>query len=203
MYRDARQPGDELGAPFKAGQILIGANIGVLHDILGFGIVAKYGPRHPVKPLIVPAHQQLVQGGLALQDPLDDLLIAPILAFRLLQQCRTGHEFPPTPIESTAPGVVTECTHSGAVGLLKPSCGWLAAACKRGPADHEFRRLYRRHANYEHQPPVVDIIWGDCSQRRVQVSAWRSLRYKTHVADNNGYNFDLRVASAMTSVTPL
>jgi hypothetical protein len=74
---------------------LIGANISILHDVLSFGVIPQNGPRNAVKTLIVTAHQEFVESGVAGQHTSDYLLVAPFFVFRLFQQRRAGHHDPP------------------------------------------------------------------------------------------------------------
>jgi hypothetical protein len=75
MHRDARQPGGEGGAPSKLVKVLIGAHIGILHYIFGLSVIVQDSARHPVEPLVVAPHDDLVQGGVTSFHAIDDLLV--------------------------------------------------------------------------------------------------------------------------------
>jgi hypothetical protein len=53
----------------------VGIDIRLLHHVFRLAIVAQDGPGGPVQPLVVPPHQHLEQGRLAVQHLRDDLLI--------------------------------------------------------------------------------------------------------------------------------
>ena len=57
VHGNTSQPGGELGPTGKLVEVLIGAYVSILHNILGFGILAKDGARHAIKPLVVAPHQ--------------------------------------------------------------------------------------------------------------------------------------------------
>ena len=84
MYGNACQPGGKGGAAGKLIKVLIGAHVSVLHYIFSFGIIVQDRPCDPVKPLVVPPHDDLVQGGVAGLDPIDNLLIRAGFGLRLL-----------------------------------------------------------------------------------------------------------------------
>ncbi len=73
--RDAGHPGREAGPALEAVQVLVGADVGLLHHVLDVGVVAEDGPHGPVDPLVVPPHQHLETGGLAGADPLDQRVV--------------------------------------------------------------------------------------------------------------------------------
>ena len=56
VHGDPRQPGRKAGIAAKAFQMREGANIGLLHDILGFAVVAQDAAGEPVEPAVVRLH---------------------------------------------------------------------------------------------------------------------------------------------------
>jgi len=55
--------------------VLVGVDVGLLHDVLDVGVVAQDGPDGAVDPLVVPPHQHLETGRFAGADPLDQRLV--------------------------------------------------------------------------------------------------------------------------------
>ena len=79
------------GPSFEAGQILVGANVSILHHVLGLGIIAQDGTGYTIESLVVSAHQEFVKGSFTVQDPPYDLFVAPIFLPCLLQERCSCH----------------------------------------------------------------------------------------------------------------
>jgi hypothetical protein len=75
VYRDFRQPSRELRRARKLIEMLIGANVCLLHHVFGLRIIPQNREGNAVQPLVVPAHEDLVQGGIPGANPLDDFLV--------------------------------------------------------------------------------------------------------------------------------
>jgi hypothetical protein len=73
---DARQPRGKPGAFGKLRQVPERVEVGLLHDVFALGLVLHNRPRHPINPLVVPAHQLLEQRTLACADPGNQPLVA-------------------------------------------------------------------------------------------------------------------------------
>jgi len=91
MNSNSSKPCGELCAILEISQVLIGANVGILHDIFRFGIVAQDGPRHTIEPLIVTAHDQFVESRFPGQDPPYEFKIAPGFLLCLIEKCHASH----------------------------------------------------------------------------------------------------------------
>ena len=72
---DARQPGGEGSAGGELAEVRVGANVGVLHDVFGFGVAVQNGSGDAIEALVVAAHDDLVQGGFSRPDAVDDLFV--------------------------------------------------------------------------------------------------------------------------------
>jgi len=57
-------------------QVDVGIDVGLLHHVLGLAIVARDRARRAIEPLVVAAHEQLEHRGVAVEDRLDDILVA-------------------------------------------------------------------------------------------------------------------------------
>ena len=75
---DAGEPGGKLGAPGELVEVLVGADVGVLHDVLGLGVVAEDGAGHAVQTLVVAAHEDLIERGVSGFDAVDDLVVGEV-----------------------------------------------------------------------------------------------------------------------------
>ena len=73
--RDPSHPGGEAGPALETVQMLVGADVGLLHHVLDVGVVAEHGPHGPVDSLVVPPHQHFEAGGLAGADPPDQRVV--------------------------------------------------------------------------------------------------------------------------------
>ena len=56
--------------------MLIRTDVGLVHHIFRFGIRPQNGSYNAMDPLIVPAHEDLVEGGIPAANKGDDLLIS-------------------------------------------------------------------------------------------------------------------------------
>src|SRR5579871_464386 len=77
MNRNPRQPDRKLRLPLILIEMLVGANVGILHHVFCLSIITQNGPRQSIKPLIVAAHDDLVEGSIPSPDPLDHFLVGP------------------------------------------------------------------------------------------------------------------------------
>jgi hypothetical protein len=68
--RNARQPGRKGRATGKLVKVLIRPNVCILHYVFGLGIIAQDRARDTIEPLVVPAHDCPIDGGVALYDHL-------------------------------------------------------------------------------------------------------------------------------------
>ena len=67
VYRDACQPGGKRRPSSKLVQMFVRANVGVLHHVLSFAIIAQYSPGHAIQTLVVTAHDDFKHRRLARQ----------------------------------------------------------------------------------------------------------------------------------------
>jgi hypothetical protein len=56
--------------------MFVRANVGVLHYVLGFAIIAQNGPSHPVEALVVTPHNDFKHPRLACQYSGHNFLVA-------------------------------------------------------------------------------------------------------------------------------
>jgi len=75
IEHDPCQPGAECGAVFEPGEVFVGADIGGLHGLFHFEVVAEDRHAHPVKPLVITADDDLKKLFLSGGDPFDELLV--------------------------------------------------------------------------------------------------------------------------------
>jgi hypothetical protein len=73
--RDAGEPGGEPGPSRELIEVAEGADVRVLHDVLGFGVVGEDGAGDAIEPLVVAAHEHLEQAGLAIPHAGHHLLV--------------------------------------------------------------------------------------------------------------------------------
>jgi hypothetical protein len=69
---DPRQPGREAGRAIELTQVCVGIHVGLLHHVFGFVLVPHDRPGRPVDALVVAAHQQFEQRGVAREHLLND-----------------------------------------------------------------------------------------------------------------------------------
>ena len=67
--RDPREPRREARALRELVEVQVGVHVRLLHHVLGLRLVPHDRARHPVQPLVVAAHQDLEQRGLAQRAP--------------------------------------------------------------------------------------------------------------------------------------
>src|SRR3954453_6497288 len=82
MDGNAGEPSRKRREPRKLIQMLISTHVGVLHDVLGFGVIADDGTRNAVKTLVVSTHDDFVESGFSGQNAVDDLFIGPAFGRR-------------------------------------------------------------------------------------------------------------------------
>jgi hypothetical protein len=75
---DASEPGGKQRASGELVEVLVGADVGVLHDVLGLGVVAEDGAGHAVEALVVAAHEDLIESGVSSFDAIDDLVVSEV-----------------------------------------------------------------------------------------------------------------------------
>src|SRR5205814_1882261 len=75
---DAGEPGGKQGASGELVEVLVGAHVGVLHDVFRLGVVAEDGAGHAVKALVVAAHEDLIERGVSGLDAVDDLVVGEV-----------------------------------------------------------------------------------------------------------------------------
>ena len=73
---DASEPGAEGGAAGELIQVLVGADVGGLHDLFGEGVVAGDGAGGAIEALVVAAHDDFKERRLAVEDAAHDLFVA-------------------------------------------------------------------------------------------------------------------------------
>jgi hypothetical protein len=98
---DVGQPGGEPLRLLELREVRIGANVGVLQDVLGLALVAQERAQDAKKALVVAAHDQLEEGRLAAQDAPDQLGVFQGPP-RLRQHLGRDHEHLPCGSESAA-----------------------------------------------------------------------------------------------------
>ena len=76
VHRDPRQPGREAGIAAKAFQMREGADVSLLHDVLGLAVVAQDAAGEPVEPAVVRLHDGANRGLVAGQRPADQVGVA-------------------------------------------------------------------------------------------------------------------------------
>ena len=59
MDGDAGKPGGECRLAGELVQVFIGADIRILHYVLGLAVIAQDDAGNPVEPLVIAAHQDL------------------------------------------------------------------------------------------------------------------------------------------------
>ncbi len=69
VHGDPRQPGRQAGIAAKTFQMREGADVGLLHDILGLAVVAQDAAGEPVEPAVVRLHDGADRGFVAGQRP--------------------------------------------------------------------------------------------------------------------------------------
>ena len=79
MDSDLGQPRRELGRACKLAEVRVGANIRFLHDVFGFLWISQHDSRDTIQPLIVAAHQSIIQSGFACANPLDEFIVVQIV----------------------------------------------------------------------------------------------------------------------------
>jgi hypothetical protein len=85
MNRDSGKPGGEGGSTFELPEVLIGAHIGVLHNVFGLVTITENRYHHAVKALVVPAHDDFLERGFAGQHTLHNSLVRPSFDARLIE----------------------------------------------------------------------------------------------------------------------
>src|SRR5438093_2232237 len=75
IHGDLRQPGRKLCPVIELSQVGVRVDVRFLHHVLGFVIVSDDRAGGPVHTLVVPAHQDLEERRLALEDARDDLFV--------------------------------------------------------------------------------------------------------------------------------
>ena len=90
---NARQPGGERCTCGKLAQVLERPDVGILHHVFRFGVIAQDRARNTIKPLIVPAHNELIQGGIAGLHPVDDFFVGPAFGAGLFQSSGGFHGY--------------------------------------------------------------------------------------------------------------
>lgn len=91
VHGNPHQTGREFCSALKTRETPVCPYVRILHYIFCLGIIPQNRSRHPIESLIVTAHEQLIELGLARQHPRDNLLVAPILSFVL---ARLGPRWP-------------------------------------------------------------------------------------------------------------
>ena len=81
---DAGEPGGEGGTRGELVEVLVGADVGVLHDVLGFAVVVKDGAGDAVEALIVAPHEDLVERGLSCTDAVHHLFVGEAFGSRFV-----------------------------------------------------------------------------------------------------------------------
>jgi hypothetical protein len=81
VYSDAGEPGGEGRTGGELVEMLVGADVGVLHDVLSFAVVVEDGAGDAVEALVVAAHEDLVKCGLSCADAVDHLFIGEAFGF--------------------------------------------------------------------------------------------------------------------------
>jgi hypothetical protein len=73
--RDPGQPRRKLRATIELPKVRVGIHVGLLHHVFSLAFVADDGTRGPVDAFVVTAHEDLEQGGLSADNPVDDLFV--------------------------------------------------------------------------------------------------------------------------------
>lgn len=98
MNGDAREPGCKRRAALELSQVLVGANVGILHDVFGFGVVTEDRPHHAVKTLVIAANQNFVERRLSGQDSFDNVFVRPAFDLRFIQDFEGFHREASIPV---------------------------------------------------------------------------------------------------------
>ena len=64
---------------------MIGANVGVLHDVFGFDVAVQNGPGDAVEALVVAAHDDLVERSFSRPDAVDHLFVCQALRLSIFR----------------------------------------------------------------------------------------------------------------------
>ena len=75
MHRNPDKPGSELRLAAKLPEMGEGTRVGLLHHVLGLGVVPQNGPRRSKQSLVVAAHDALEERGLAGQDAVNERIV--------------------------------------------------------------------------------------------------------------------------------
>ena len=108
VHRDPGEPGGERGASRELAEVQVALDVGVLHDVLGLGIVPQDGASDPVEALVVAAHQHLEERRLAGLDARDHGIVRKLTPLRALVHRRYLHRRHPltaTCSNRVAPGI--------------------------------------------------------------------------------------------------
>jgi hypothetical protein len=74
---DLGQPRREPGAPRKLVEVRVCANLRFRHDVFGFFRISQHHSRDAIQPLMVAAHQSVIEGGFTCANPLDEFIVRP------------------------------------------------------------------------------------------------------------------------------
>lgn len=88
---DPRQPRRKARAPEKLVKVRKRSHIGILHDILGLGLVTKNRAHSSIEALVVASHKDLEQVRMAVFHPIDNLFIAEIRPREMKYGSLLGH----------------------------------------------------------------------------------------------------------------
>src|SRR5947209_19821224 len=89
MHRDAREPRRESRASSELGEVLVGPHVGILHHVFRLSSIAQDRVSDAIKTLVVAAHQEFVERGLAGEDTGGDLLIRERLQWEWNRGCQS------------------------------------------------------------------------------------------------------------------
>jgi hypothetical protein len=80
---DACEPRPEARAALELAEVLVGLDVGLLHDLFDVAFVAHDRANGPVEAAVVATHDQLVELGLPRQNAAHHLLVAePVGAWK-------------------------------------------------------------------------------------------------------------------------
>ena len=107
VYGDAGEPGGEGRAGGELVEVLVGADVGVLHDVFGFAVVVEDGASDAVEALVVAAHEDLVERGLSCADAVDDLFVGEAFGLGFFWSQGRYHRVARTLYRASGAGKVT------------------------------------------------------------------------------------------------
>ena len=92
MDGDAGQPGGEGGASGELIEVFVSPDVGVLHDVFGFGVAMQDGARDPVETLVVTTHDDFIKRSLSPTNAADNFLVSQAFRSDFFRNYGWSHE---------------------------------------------------------------------------------------------------------------